>query len=110
MVTLYLLVLVRVDVGEEVRREHWGGGVVLPAQHPLRREHPFPLQKKIIRRFQFQTKYLQQRHGSLKTFQAVTKIEYMALINRVHICIFEILKHHGLMPCTRFMEVTSLPA
>ena len=44
---LYLLVLVRVDVGEEVRGEEsgGGGGVVLAAQHPLRREHPFPLPK-----------------------------------------------------------------
>merc|ERR1719270_2397710 len=36
-----LLVLIGVDVGEEVRGEEGGGGVVLPAQHPLRREHPF---------------------------------------------------------------------
>ena len=45
---LYLLVLIGVDVGEEVRGEEsgGGGGVVLAAQHPLRREHPFPLQKK----------------------------------------------------------------
>ena len=31
------------------------------------------------------------------------------LINRVHIYIFGILKHQGLMPCTRFKEVKRLP-
>ena len=47
---VYLLVLIGVDVGKEVRGEEGGGGVVLPAQHPLRREHPFPLQKQDMRR------------------------------------------------------------
>ena len=32
------------------------------------------------------------------------------LINRVHIYIFGILKHQGLIPCTRFWGVKRLPA
>ena len=32
------------------------------------------------------------------------------LINRVHIYIFGILKHQGLIPCTRFWGVKSMPA
>ena len=32
------------------------------------------------------------------------------LINRVHIYIFGILKHQGLMPCTRYLGVKRLPA
>ena len=45
-------------------------------------------------------------HKLIKVGQFISEI--WTLINRVSIYIFDILKYHGLMSCTRFLGITRL--